>query len=88
MQRYATGIRVLYYASFTNLYHFQLCWIMEDLDTFSITVNSHNCLNRLILTYFHIFANRSNFAVKTYKLIARLLTMYFSSVFGDHALTN
>ena len=34
------GIRVLYYANFNNMYNFQLCCILEGLDTFSITFNS------------------------------------------------
>ena len=39
-----SGISLLYHAIYNNLYHFQLCWILEGLDTFSITFNSHNCL--------------------------------------------
>ena len=51
-----SGIRVLYHATFPNLYHFQLYWILESVDTFSITFNSHKA-------YFHVFENQSNHAV-------------------------
>ena len=45
-------IRILYRAQFKNLYHFQLCWILEGLDTFSITLDSHNCLESFLLGIF------------------------------------
>ena len=43
--RFSTsGICVLYHATFNNLYNFQLRWILESLDTFSINFNSHSFL--------------------------------------------
>ena len=55
------GIRVFYHVTFNNLYHFQLCWIVEGLHTFSITlivtIAFRHILNR------HIFANLSNYTL-------------------------
>ena len=50
-----SDIRVLYHASFNNLYHFQLCWMLEGLDTFSLLIIT--IAFRLIFTrYIFIFS--------------------------------
>ena len=42
------GIRVLYHATFNNMYNYYLR-ILVGLDKFSITLNSHNCLKFQIM---------------------------------------